>query len=185
MVDRVLADAEERMKHAVEAFRRELASIRTGRANPALLDRISVDYMGTMTPLKQVATISVPESRLLVIVPWDKSLIGPIRNAITQSDLGLNPLSDGQVLRIPIPALTGERRRELARVVGKKAEEGKVAVRNVRRDAVEAMRKQQKAHEVSEDEVKRAQDRLQKITDKYIGEADKLHDAKVAEVMEV
>ena len=119
MVDRVLADAEERMKHAVEAFRRELASIRTGRANPALLDRISVDYMGAMTPLKQVATISVPESRLLVIVPWDKSLIGPIRNAITQSDLGLNPLSDGQVLRLPIPALTGERRRELARVVGK------------------------------------------------------------------
>ena len=184
MIDKVLADAEERMKHAVEALRRELASIRTGRANAALLDKISVDYSGVMTPLKQVATISVPESRLLVVVPWDKTLIGPIRNAITQSDLGLNPISDGQVLRIPIPPLSGERRRDLVRVAGRKAEEGKVAVRNVRRDDVEALRKRQKAHEVSEDEVKRAQERLQKLTDKYIAEIDKLHNIKVAELME-
>ena len=184
MIDKVLADAEERMRHAVEAVRRELASIRTGRANPALLDKISVDYSGVMTPLKQVATVSVPEARLLVVVPWDKSVIGPIRNAITQSDLGLNPISDGQVLRIPIPPLSGERRKELARLVGKKAEEGKVAVRNVRRDEVELLRKRQKAHEVSEDNVKRTQERLQKLTDKYIADIDKLHDAKVAEVME-
>jgi ribosome recycling factor len=185
MVDKLLEEAERKMEQAVEANRRELATIRTGRASPALLDKIMVDYYGTPTPVNQVGTISVPESRLLVIVPWDKSLIGKIRDAITQSDLGLNPVSDGQVLRLPIPPLTGERRKDLVRVVGKKAEEGKVAVRNVRRDSIDGLRRTEKAHEISEDEVKRLRDKLQELTDKYSAEISQLHDAKVDELLEV
>jgi len=185
MVDKLIEEAEHKMKQGVEANRRELASIRTGRASPALLDKIMVDYYGTPTPINQLGTISVPESRLLVVVPWDKTVIGKIRDAITQSDLGLNPVSDGQVLRIPIPALTGERRKELVRIVGKKSEEGKVAVRNVRHEAIESLRRTEKAHEISEDEAKRLQARLQKLTDQYVAEIEKLHNAKVDELMEV
>jgi ribosome recycling factor len=185
IVDSTLKDAEHRMKQALEATHRDFATVRTGRANPSLLDKITVDYYGTLTPLNQLATISVPESRLLVVSPWDKSIIGAIRNSITKSDLGLNPIADKEILRIPLPPLTEERRKELSRLVGKKAEDSKVAIRNIRRDIIEELRKKEKSHELSEDELKRAQESVQKLTDRYIQELDKLHDTKVQEIMEV
>jgi len=176
---------ESKMQHALEASRRDFATIRTGRANPGILDKIMVEAYGQHLPLNQVATIAAPEPRLLVVSPWDKTLLGAIRNAITRSDLGLNPLPDPNILRIPLPPLTEERRKELAKMVSKKTEEAKVAVRNVRRDAIEELRKMEKAHEISEDDLKRAQEQVQKLTDKYILELDRVHDAKVAEIMEV
>jgi ribosome recycling factor len=185
MITPFLKDAEHRMKQALEATRHDFAAIRTGRANPALLDRIVVDYYDTPTPLNQLATISVPESRLLVVSPWDKSIIGEIRNAITKSDLGLNPIADKEILRIPLPPLTEERRKELSRLVAKKTEDGKIAIRNIRRDIIEELRKKEKGHDLSENELKRAQESVQKLTDRYIQELDKLHDAKVQEIMEV
>lgn len=185
MVNLVLEEAEDKMKKAVEATRREFNGIRTGRASPALLDRISVDAYGTHMPLNQVATISVPEPRLLMISPWDKSVISAIERAIMKSDLGLNPSSDGNVIRLAIPPLTEERRRELTKLVHKKAEEGKVAIRNVRREANEELKKLRKAGDISEDDEKRSEERVQKLTDKYISEIDRLQEHKEQEVMEV
>src|SRR5690625_1924049 len=171
-IDAILKDSEEKMQNAVQAARRELASIRTGRANPSLLDRITVDYYGTPTPIQQMASVSVPEARLLVIQPWDKSALKEIEKAILSSDLGLTPNSDGSVIRIQIPQLTEERRKDLARIARKEAEDKRVAVRNVRRDANEALKHLEKDWTISEDDERRAQAQVQELTDKYIAEID-------------
>ena len=185
MRDVVLEEAEDKMKKAVEATRREFNTIRTGRASPAILDRVQVDAYGTHMPLNQVATISVPEPRLLVISPWDKATIGAIERAIMKSDVGITPSNDGVVIRLSIPSLTEERRRDLTKMVHKKAEEGKVAIRNNRREANEELKKLRKASEISEDDEKRAEERVQKVTDKYITEVDRLQQHKEQEVLEV
>lgn len=185
MIRETLADAEERMSKAMDALRRDLNTIRTGRASPSLLDRITIDYYGTPTPLNQVAGISAPEARLLVIQPWDRGTIGLIEKAIQKSDLGLNPSSDGQVIRITIPPLTEERRKQLVKVVHNYVEEAKVAVRNIRRDALAHLRQMMNEKLISEDEERRAQQQLDELTKRYIEEADKIGKAKEHEVMEV
>lgn len=176
---------EDKMKKTIDALRREFASIRTGRATPALLDKITVDYYGTLSPINQVANISVPEPRMITIQPWERNMIGDIERAIMKSDLGLNPVNDGTMIRLSIPQLTKERRQEIVKVVHKKTEEGRVGIRNIRRDAIDALKKLEKTKEISEDELKKAQDDMQKLTDKYIKEADKVMAAKEKEVMEV
>jgi len=181
----VLDETAHHMDQALEATRREFATIRSGRANPALLDRITVEAYDTHMPLNQLATISAPEPRMLIIAPWDQTLIGAIRNALTRSDLGLNPSTDGRLLRVPVPELSEERRRDLAKLVGRKAEESRVAIRNLRREAVEKLRKLQKAGDISEDDARRAQDQVQKATDAHTREVDRLQEAKAAEIMEV
>jgi ribosome recycling factor len=185
MPEKHLIEVRRKMNAAIDHTRAELASIRTGRANPALLDKITVNYYGTTVPVNQVANISAPEPRLLVIAPWDKSMVPEIQKAITSSDLGVNPASDGTVLRIPLPALTEERRKELVKVVGKKIEDGKISVRNIRREGIEELRKREKNHEISEDDLHRAQDEVQKVTDEFIAELDQLGAAKDEELMEV
>ncbi|MBO8126373.1 MAG: ribosome recycling factor [Firmicutes bacterium] len=181
----VLKTAEESMKHTIEAAKKEFNSIRSGRANPSLLDRIHVNYYGTPTPLNQVATITAPEPRLIVIQPWVKDTLGEIEKAIQKADLGLNPNNDGNVIRLNFPTLTEERRKELVKMVKKMAEEMRVAIRNIRRDANDSLKKLEKEEHVSEDEVKRAMDEVQELTDKYIEKIDKLLEAKEAEIMEV
>jgi len=185
IIKETIADAEERMGKAIEALRRELSTIRTGRANPALVEHIRVDYYGTPTPLKQLATVMVPEARLLTIQPWDTGSLGAIEKAIQKSDLGLNPSSDGAVIRLVIPQLTEDRRKELVRVVHKKLEEGRVAIRNIRRDAHEMLRDFRHEKEISEDQEFNAQEDLQKVTDRFIAEADKLGEEKEQELLEV
>jgi ribosome recycling factor len=185
MIDEVYSNTERKMKRAVEALQHDLASVRTGRASPALLERVNVDYYGAPTPLNGVATINVPEPRLIVIQPWDKKLLPVIEKAIQKSDLGLTPSSDGNVVRLPIPALNEERRRDLVKQVHKRVEEARVAVRNCRRDAIDELRKGERDKQVSEDEVKRAQDRLQKLTDGFIGQVEEVGKRKESEVMEI
>ena len=181
----LMGDAERRMQKAVEALRQDLAAIRTGRANSALVERINVDYYGSPTPINQVATISVPEARLLVIQPWDKKLLTDIEKAIQRSDLGINPNNDGQVIRLNIPPMNEERRRDLVKTLHKKLDEHKVAVRNVRRDVQDKLRDREKKKEVSEDELKRSIDRLQKLTDRFVDEMDKVGKTKEQEILEV
>jgi ribosome recycling factor len=183
MIADILRDARQRMHKAVESTQRELGALRTGRASPALVEHIRADYYGTLTPLNQLATISVPEPRLLVVQPWDKNAVRAIEKAILQSQLGLVPNSDGTVLRMAIPPLTEERRRDLVKVARRHGEEGRVAVRNIRREAKEMIEELEDAHEISEDEAKRAQDELQKLTDKFIGEIEALLEKKEAEIM--
>ncbi|MFQ5706863.1 MAG: ribosome recycling factor [bacterium] len=178
-------NAEERMSKAVENTRFELTRIRTGKASPAILDTIKVSYYGSMVPLKQVASVSTPEARLLTVQPWEKNLIGEIEKAILKSDLGLNPINDGTVIRLPIPQLTEERRKDLMRICNKLGEEGRIAIRNIRRDANEHLKKLEKNHEVSEDQCHTAMDKIQKITDKNIQLVDDLLKNKEAEIMEV
>ena len=185
MIEETLADAEQRMGKAIEALRRELATIRTGRAQPALVEHLRVDYYGTPTPLNQLASIAAPEARLLTIQPWDKGSMGAIERAIQMSDLGLNPTNDGNIIRLVIPQLTEERRKELVKVVHRKVEEGRVAVRNVRRDRLEELRRLQRDKEVSEDEERRAQDQLQKLTNRFVAEADQVGREKEQELLEV
>ena len=185
MIDETLSDAEQRMGKAIEALRRELATIRTGRASPGLVEHLRVEYYGTSTPLNQLASITVPEARLLAIQPWDKGALSAIEKAIQKSDLGLNPNNDGAIIRLPIPQLTEERRRELVKVVHKKVEDGRVAVRNVRRDAHEMLRDLQREKEISEDEEHRAQEQLQKVTDRFIAQADEVGKEKEQELLEV
>jgi ribosome recycling factor len=185
MIDEVHANTERKMKRAVEALQHDLASVRTGRASPTLLERVNVDYYGAPTPLNGVATISVPEPRLLLIQPWDKKLLPLIEKAIQKSDLGLTPSSDGNVVRLPIPALNEERRRDLVKQVHKRVEEARVAVRNCRRDAIDELRKGERDKLASEDDVKRAQDRLQKLTDGFITQVDDVGKRKETEVMEI
>ena len=184
-IKELLQQAEERMNKSIEALKHEFASIRTGRASVALLDKVMVDYYGSPTPINQVANISVPEPRMIVIQPWEKNLIHDIELAIMKSDLGLSPNSDGTAIRLSIPQLTQERRQELVKTVGKKAEEAKVAIRNIRRDGNESVKKLEKAKEITVDECKKAQEDIQKIVDKYIKTVDTLKEAKDKEIMEV
>jgi ribosome recycling factor len=181
----VLAETGTRMQKSVQAFGRELNSLRTGRASPALVENIAVDYYSVPTPLNQLASISVPEPRVLMIQPWDKQTLQEVERGILKSDLGLVPNSDGTVIRITIPTLTEERHRDLVRVVRRKAEDGNVAVRNIRRESLERLRTLQKNKALSQDEVRRAQGELQRVTDSHIEEIDNLRLEKEAEVMAV
>jgi ribosome recycling factor len=185
MIDDTLRDAEHRMQSAITALDRELDTVRTGRARPALVETLKIDYYGAPTPLNQVATINAPESRMITIQPWDKTQLGAIEKAIQKSDLGLNPTNDGNIIRLVIPALTEDRRKELAKLVHKKTEDGRVAVRNVRRDSLEELRKLQHDKEISDDDERRAQDRLQKLTDKYVAEIEKHGQTKEQELLVV
>jgi ribosome recycling factor len=184
-MDALLKDTSARMERSIEAFRKELGKVRTGRASFSLLDGVKVDYYGTPTPLQQVGTLSVPESRLITVTPWDTKMIGPIEKAIQGSGLGLNPASDGKMVRIPIPPLTEERRKELAKMVRKMAEDARVAVRNVRREAIEKLKDREKKKEISEDDVKRGQERIQKETDAHVKKVDEILKAKEQEILEV
>ncbi|MBQ5584987.1 MAG: ribosome recycling factor, partial [Selenomonadaceae bacterium] len=170
---------------SIAALKREFGSLRAGRATPSLLDKVMIDYYGTPTPVNQVAKVSVPEPRMIMITPWDKSQMHDIEKAIMKSDLGLSPNSDGTAIRLSIPQLTQERRQELVKTVGKKAEEAKVAIRNIRRDGNDAIKKLEKAKEITEDESKKGQESVQKLVDKYIKTVDTLREAKEKEIMEV
>lgn len=181
----VIDRAETHMKSSIEVLRKELSSIRTGRASPGLIENLHVDYYGTETPLKQLANISVPEARSLVVQPYDRTAMASIEKAIQKSDLGLTPNNDGQVIRLVIPRLTEERRKDLVKVVRKQVEDGRVAVRNIRRDGIDHLKDLEKAKTLSVDDDKRAQERLQKLTDTYIKQIDDIGHAKEAEVMEV
>jgi len=185
VTDQILQEGKAKMEDVIAATKRTFASVRTGRANPALLDRIVVPYYGTPTPLNQMASVSVPEPRLLVITPWDKSSLKDVEKAILASDLGLTPSNDGTVIRLAIPTLTEERRKELVRVVRKDAEEHRVAVRNIRRDLNDAVKKLEKNGDISEDESHRVQDVIQEQTNEFIGQIDELLKAKEKEIMEV
>ena len=185
MVADLFEDAERRMHKAVEILKQDLAAIRAGRASSALVERINVDYYGTPTPINQVATISVPEARLLVIQPWDRKMLTDIEKAIQKSDLGINPNNDGQVIRLNVPPMNEERRRDLIKMLHKKLDEHKVAVRNIRRDIQDRLREREKKKEVTEDELKRSTERLQKLTDRYVDEMDKVGKLKEQEISEV
>jgi len=185
MPETIILDAEGRMKKAVEATAKDFSRIHTGRASSSLLDNIHVEYYGTKSPIHQVATITTPEPRLIVIQPWDKTIVKDVEKAIARSDLGLNPNSDGQVIRIQIPELTTERRKELARYVSKLAEEGRVAIRNIRRDANDALRKREKSKEISEDERHTYESQVQEMTDKYTDQINSLLKSKEEELMEL
>lgn len=178
-------DAETRMQKGVENTRIELTKIRTGKASPVMLDTVKVEYYGSMVPLQQVANVNTPEARLLTIQPWEKSLIGEIEKAIQKADLGLNPVNDGTIIRLPIPQLTEERRKELVRLCHKLVEEGRIAIRNVRRDTNDKLKSAEREHEISEDQYHTAIDEIQKFTDKYIKEVDEILARKEKEVMEV
>ena len=182
-MDPLLADENRRMEASLEAFRKELATIRTGIASPALLDHVRVAAYGEQMPLNQLATVSAPEGRLLVITPWDRTNLGAIEKAIITSDVGLTPNNDGQVIRLQIPALTEERRRELAKVVGKYAEETRVALRNIRRDVNASLEKKEKAKEISEDEMEASKKLVQKFTDEHVAKIDAIAEAKSKEIM--
>ena len=181
----LMRDGETRMKKTIESTRHDLQAIRTGRANPALVERVEVDYYGSKMPLPQVATVTAPEPRMLIISPWDKGALPAIERAITKSDLGLNPSSDGVVVRLMIPQLTEETRKNLIKNVHKRVEEGKVAIRNIRRDVVERARTLKKGGEIGEDDEKRTEGEIQKVTDRYIHELDEVQKAKEVELLEV
>ena len=183
--EQLLAETEERMKKSIEHARKELASIRTGRATTALLDTVHVDYYGTNTPLAQVASVSAPEPRLLVVQPWDKSLVQAISKAIQKADLGLNPTDDGGIVRVPIPTLTEERRKDMVKLVGKMAEEARVHVRGIRREANDELKKRLKDGAIPQDDEKRAEQDIQKLTDRFIAQVDELLAKKTTELMEV
>jgi ribosome recycling factor len=185
MIDEVKADAENKMKKSVDALKRELVAIRTGRASPALLEPLRVEFYGTPTPLQQIAAIAAPEARLLTIKPYDPSTLSAIEKAILKSDLGLTPNNDGKLIRLPIPALTEERRRDLTKVVHKYAEESHVALRNIRRDSVKDLEEMEKEKMISEDQLFKGKETLQELTDKYIALVDQVAQAKQVEIMEV
>ena len=185
MIDEIIMDSEERMQKTIEVLRKDFASLRAGKANPAILEKVQVDYYGVPTPINQMANVNAPEARLLVIQPWDKSIIPNIERGILKSDLGLNPSSDGTVIRIIIPQLTQERRKELVKVIKKKAEDARVGIRNIRRDANDHFKSLEKSKDITEDEGKKAQEDVQKVTDKYIAEADKVLSNKEQEIMEI
>lgn len=185
MIDDVLLETAGRMEKAVNALRSALATIRTGRASPALIEKLAVEAYDTILPLNQMATIAIPEARLLTIRPWDVSVIGAIERAILKSDLGLTPNNDGKIIRLAIPPLTDERRRDLARMVNRRVEEGRVAIRNLRRDGMKDLSDLMKNKEISEDEFYVAKDDLQELTDEYVEKMDELREQKQAEIMEV
>lgn len=185
MIPEIIKDTEQRMAKAVESAQHDFSTIRTGRANPVVLEGVMVDYYGSKMPINQLAGVSAPEPRLLVIAPWDKGAISAIEKAIMNSDVGMTPQSDGNVIRLQVPYLTEERRKDLIKILHKKTEEHKVAVRNIRRDANEHLKDLEKKHEISEDDNKRTQEQVQKLTDKYIEKIDDLAAAKQAELLEV
>lgn len=185
MVDKIIKSADEKMRKAIQAARHDFGTMRAGRATPAILERVMVDYYGTPTPVSQVGSVSVPDASMLIIQPWDKSILGDIEKAIFKSDLGLTPSNDGEVIRLPIPQLTEERRFELLKVVKGMAEEGRVSMRNIRRDANDHLKKEEKNHEMSEDDLHRGQDRVQKMTDKYVAELDHMLEVKEQDLLEV
>ncbi len=185
MMQDLLQDASEKMSKSIAALQKDLAALRAGRATPALLDKVLVEYYGVPTPVAQMASISVPEPRTLVIQPWDKGTVKDIEKAILKSDLGLTPISDGTVIRLPIPQMTEERRLELVKTVRKKGEECKVAIRNVRRDVNDMLKELEKNKEISEDDLKRGQDEVQKLTDKHVKQVDDVIAAKEKEILEV
>lgn len=185
MVDKLIVETEERMKKQIEALRRELSGIRSGKASAALLDTVRVEAYGQTVPLQQVGSVSAPEARLLVVQPWDKSLIKAITKAIQQSELGLNPTDDGSIVRVPIPSLTEERRRDLVKLVARFAEEGRVHVRQVRHDMNKSIKQQETGGDIGQDEAKRLTAEVQKLTDRYVAEIDEILKKKTEEVMEV
>lgn len=185
MIDEITKDAESRMKKSVESLKTELTKIRTGRAHPSLLDHVMVDYYGTPTPIKQVANVVAEDSRTLAVTPWEKPMVQAIEKAIMTADLGLNPATAGTVIRVPMPPLTEERRRDLVKVVKAEGENAKVAVRNIRRDANGDFKDLLKEKEISEDESRKAEEGIQKLTDQYVAEIDKTLEAKEKEMMEI
>lgn len=185
MIKELLFETEQRMDKAIDALIGDLVGYRTGRASPALVERIQVEYYGTSTPLNQIASIAVPEPRLLVIRPWDASALGAIEKAILKSDLGLTPMNDGKLIRLAVPPLTEERRRELVKLVGRRVEETRVAIRNLRRDAIETLRELEEEKMISEDEMYRAKDEIQELTDKKIERAEEIGKHKEEEILEV
>lgn len=185
MLKDIFNETENKMNKTIEALRKDFSTMRAGRANPSILEKIQVDYYGTFTPINQLANISAPEPRLLTIQPWDKSIIQKIEKAILKSDLGLNPSSDGNIIRLAIPQLTEERRQELVKVAKKKAEDTRVSIRNIRRDANDSIKEEEKTKNISEDEAKKGQDDMQKLTDKFIKEVERILELKEKEIMEV
>ncbi|MFH1755510.1 MAG: ribosome recycling factor [Candidatus Latescibacterota bacterium] len=185
MLDDILNNQEESMEKTLSNLRHELTGIRTGKANPALLDSIKVMYYGQTVPLKQVANIAVPDPRLITIQPWDKTIVPEVEKAIQGSELGLNPQSDGTLIRLPIPPLTEERRKDLVKLVKRIGEESKIAIRNIRRSTNDGIKKLEKEHEISEDEMHLRQDEVQKVTDKYVTDVDKIVELKEKEIMEI
>ncbi len=180
-----MQNAENKMNKAIASLEGDLAAIRAGRANPTILDKITVEYYGAATPLAQVGTISVPEARSIVIQPWDMSVLKDIEKAILASDIGITPNNDGKVIRLNFPPLTEERRKELNKGVSKRGEEAKVAIRNIRRDAIEGFKKQKKANEITEDDLKNLEEKIQKLTDKFVKQIDEIIAAKEKEILEV
>lgn len=185
MIDEIQQDAQQRMNKSIESLKKDLANVRTGRAHVSLLDQIQVDYYDNPTPLNQVASVSVGDARTLNVTPWEKTMVQAIEKAIMKSDLGLNPSSTGMVIRVPMPALTEERRKELIKVVRNDAEHGRIAIRNIRRDANNQFKELVKEKEISEDEERRASDAIQKLTDRFIGEVDTLLSVKEKDLLEV
>ena len=185
MIEEILKDAESRMNKSIAALQTELAKIRTGRAHPSLLDHVTVEYYGSEVPISQVANVNVDDPRTLAVTPWEKDMVGKVEKAIMTSDLGLNPVTAGTVIRVPMPALTEERRRDLVKVVRQELEAGKVAIRNIRRDANSDLKELEKEKEISEDDERRAQDRVQKLTDKAIKEMEDVLAVKEKELMEI
>lgn len=185
MLDDILNTAEHKMTRAVEVLENDLQSVRTGRATPGLLDKIHVDYYGTPTPVQGVANVTIPEPRMLVIAPWDRTMLGVIEKAIMKSDLGITPTNDGQVVRLVLPQLTEDRRKDLVKQVHHRAEEARIAVRNCRRDALDHVKKAEQAGGVSKEDTQRAQDRLQKLTDQFVKRVDEVSKKKETEVMAV
>ena len=183
--DDVLSDTGRRMDQAIEALKLELSTLRTGRATPALVENLSVEYYGSPTPLKQIASISAPDPRAILVQPWDKGSLQEIERSLMKSEMGFNPSNDGNNITIPIPPLNQERRQEMVRLLKKKIEDGKVAIRNVRRDGVESLRKMERDKAISQDQNRRAQDQLQKATDNHTKQADEVASAKEAEIMQV
>ena len=185
MSEEIVISTEEKMEKTIQGLGKELATVRAGRANPALLDKVTVDYYGVATPLNQLSNISAPEPRLLVIQPWDKSAIGAIEKGILKSDLGLTPNSDGNIIRIAIPQLTEQRRKDLVKLVKKMAEDSRVAVRNIRRDANEDIKRQEKSGDISQDDSRRLQEEIQELTNQYVEKVNQILSAKEEEIMEV
>ena len=181
----VLKEVSRKMDQSLQALKRELVTLRTGRATPSLVEDLSVDYYGTPTPLKQIASISAPDARAIIVQPWDKQALREIEKSLMKSDMGFNPTNDGNIVTVPIPPLTQERRQDMVKLLKRKLEEGKVSVRNVRRDGLETLRKMEKDKNISQDENRRSQDQLQKTTDSHVKDIDQVGSAKEAEIMQV
>ena len=183
--EQVLTDVDSRMDRTLDAFRRDLSQLRTGRATPSLIENVSVDYYGSATPLKQIASITAPDARAIQVQPWDKGSVREIEKSLQRSEMGFNPSNDGNIITVPIPPLTNERRQDMVKLLRRKAEDGKVSLRNVRRDGLETLRKMERDKAISQDENRRAQDQLQKVTDGHTKQIDEIASAKEAEILQV